>query len=215
MTALVVIAKECLPGRVKTRLHPPLSLEQAARVAAASLADTLEAVASLPATRRILLFDGVNAPAGSEAYEIVPQVAGGLDRRLAAVFDLVDEPTVLIGMDTPQLTAAMLQPVFAEWPVSVDAWFGPANDGGFWALALREPSGVLLRGVPMSQDDTGAHQLRRLAQNGLLVEFLPELVDVDTIADARAVARVAPDGRFARVLASCAPEGVLSGVAAG
>ncbi|MCU1528438.1 MAG: glycosyltransferase [Frondihabitans sp.] len=214
MTALVIIAKECLPGKVKTRLHPPLTLEQAARVASASLADTLGAVASLPASRRILLFDGVNPPQGSEAYEIVPQVAGGLDRRLAAVFDLVDEPTMLIGMDTPQLTASMLRPVFEEWPVDVDAWFGPANDGGFWALALREPSGVLLRGVPMSQDDTGAHQLRRLAQYGLEVEFLPELVDVDTIDDARVVARLAPDRLFARVLASCSADSALAGAVA-
>lgn len=203
MTTLVVIAKECLPGKVKTRLHPPLTLEQAAQVAEASLADTLEAVASLPASRRILLFDGDNPPAGAEAYEIVPQVTGGLDERLGALFDLVDGPSVLIGMDTPQLTAEMLAPVFVEWPAGVDAWFGPANDGGFWTLALREPTGDLLRGVPMSRDDTGERQLARLAEAGLGVAFLPELVDVDTIDDARVVAEIAPDGRFAHTLHAC------------
>ena len=43
MSALVVIAKECLPGRVKTRLHPPFTMAEAAAIAAASLADTLAA----------------------------------------------------------------------------------------------------------------------------------------------------------------------------
>ena len=41
MTAIVVFSKECLPGRIKTRLHPALSLEQAAQLAAARLDDAL------------------------------------------------------------------------------------------------------------------------------------------------------------------------------
>jgi hypothetical protein len=199
-TTLVVIAKECLPGKVKTRLSPPLSLEQAAVVAAAALDDTLSAVSALPAARRILLFDGQNPPASASGFEIVPQVAGTLDQRLGALFDLVSGPTVLVGMDTPQLAPETLAPVFDEWPSGTDAWFGPANDGGFWALALREPTGDLLRGVPMSQSDTGNHQLNRLSRAGLDVEFLPELTDVDTIEDALEVAAAAPDGRFAAAL---------------
>jgi glycosyltransferase A (GT-A) superfamily protein (DUF2064 family) len=202
MTTLVVIAKECLPGKVKTRLHPPLSLEEAARVASAALADTLAVASALPATRRILLFDGVVPPQEARGYEILPQVSGGLDARLGAMFDVVTGPTVLVGMDTPQLTASDLAPVFTGWSGDVDAWFGPANDGGFWALALREPRGDLLRGIPMSHDDTGAHQLARLAGAGLRVGMLPALVDVDTIDDALDVAALAPRSRFARALAS-------------
>jgi len=200
MTTLVLIAKECLPGKVKTRLHPPLTLEQAALVASASLSDTIEAVRALPASRRILLFDGENPPADAADFDVVPQVSGGLDERLGAVFDLVDGPLVLVGMDTPQLSAAHLAPVFDAWDDDIDAWFGPADDGGYWSLALREPSGDLVRGVPMSQVDTGNHQLNRLARAGLEVAFLPELTDVDTIDDARTVARLAPDTRFAKML---------------
>ncbi|WP_255579649.1 DUF2064 domain-containing protein [Cryobacterium sp. PAMC25264] len=108
MTTLIVIAKECLPGRVKTRLHPPLSFEQAAQLAAASLDDTFAAVAPLPATRRVLAFDGVVVPAAAAGYDVVPQIDGGLDERLGAIFDGCTEPTVLIGMDTPQITAELL-----------------------------------------------------------------------------------------------------------
>ena len=201
MTTLVVIAKQPVPGRVKTRLHPPLSYEQAAQLAAAAIDDTLEAVASLPASRRILLFDGATAPASAAGYEIVHQVQGDLDERLGAIFDYVDEPTVLIGMDTPQVTPGDLAPAF-DWSGSTDAWFGAANDGGWWALGLRNPDGGLLRGIPTSRDDTGALQLARLRTAGLTVGMLPMLTDVDTIDDALEVAAVAPATRFAAVLAS-------------
>ncbi|MEC5183167.1 glycosyltransferase A (GT-A) superfamily protein (DUF2064 family) [Cryobacterium sp. MP_3.1] len=201
MTTLIVIAKECLPGKVKTRLHPPLSLEQAAELAAASLNDTLAAVAALPATRRVLAFDGVVAPAAADGYDILPQVAGGLDERLGAIFDGCTGPAVLIGMDTPQVTADVLAPLFEAWPDDVDAWFGPAADGGFWALGLRHPDGDLIRGVPMSQSDTGTHQLARLRAAGLRVRLLPTLTDVDHIEDAHLVAALAPHSRFAHALA--------------
>ena len=201
MTTLIVIAKECLPGRVKTRLHPPLSLEQAARLAAASLDDTFAAVAALPATRRVLAFDGTVVPAAAAEYDVVPQVDGGLDARLGAIFDGCTEPAVLIGMDTPQVTAELLAPVFQPWPDDVDAWFGPAADGGFWALALRIPDGDLIRGVPMSRSDTGARQLQRLRTAGLRVRMLPTLTDVDHIEDAFTVAALAPRGSFAQTLA--------------
>jgi len=200
MTVVVVIAKECLPGRVKTRLHPPLSLEQAALLAAASLDDTLIAAARLPATRHVLAFDGDTPPAAAAGWEILPQVSGGLDVRLAAIFDTFDEPTVLIGMDTPQVTAELLAPVF-DPAAETDAWLGLAEDGGFWALAMDKPDGSLILGVPMSQDDTGTHQLARLTDAGLRVGRLPPLVDVDTIDDAHVVAAAAPSGRFAATLA--------------
>lgn len=198
MTTLVVIAKEPLPGRAKTRLHPPLTLEQAAQVAAAAIDDTLRALRSTPATRRILLFEGSVRPPGSDEYELVPQVGGTLDLRLGAIFDACDGPMVLVGMDTPQLSSEHLAPAFGPW--DVDAWFGPASDGGFWALGMREPRGDLIRGVPMSTDRTGADQLERLIGAGLTVGMLPELDDVDTIDDARVVAALAPATRFSRVL---------------
>lgn len=202
MTTLVMIAKEPIPGRVKTRLHPPLSFEQAAELAAAAIDDTLVSMRALPASRRILLFDGLSVPAAADGYEVVHQVAGDLDERLGAIFDHVDEPMLLIGMDTPQVTAGHLSPVFYDWPQSVDAWFGPAVDGGWWALGMRRPDGDLIRGIPTSRDDTGARQKARLLSAGLTVGMLPQLTDVDTIDDAFHVAAGAPLGRFASTLSS-------------
>ena len=202
MTTVILIAKQPIPGRVKTRLHPPLSLEQAAELAAASIDDTLAALEQLPATRRVLAFDGAIVPDAAGLYDVIPQVEGGLDARLGAIFDECSGPTVLVGMDTPQLSAHDLAPVFADWPAGTDAWIGLANDGGFWALALWEPNGDLIRGVALSRDDTAELQIARLRDAGLTVGFLPTLTDVDTIDDALEVAGTAPATRFARTLAS-------------
>ncbi|MDQ0596599.1 glycosyltransferase A (GT-A) superfamily protein (DUF2064 family) [Streptomyces canus] len=201
MTTLLVIAKEPLPGRVKTRLTPPFTPRQAAALAEASLADTLRAVAATPASRRLLVLDGRPGPWLPPGFEVVRQCAGPLDERLADAFAHCAGPALLIGMDTPQVTPALLAADFAD----CDALFGPAEDGGFWALGLAEPDPDLLRGVPMSTPVTGAVQRERLIAAGLRVRDLPRLRDVDTAADAEAVAALAPHGRFAARLARCAP----------
>ncbi|GAA1835087.1 TIGR04282 family arsenosugar biosynthesis glycosyltransferase [Agromyces salentinus] len=202
MTTVVIIAKECVPGRVKTRLSPPFSLEEAARIAAASLDDVIAAVAALPASRRVLCFAGDRVPdlASALGFDVIPQGEGSLDERLARLFDEMTGPTLLVGMDTPQLAAHQVAAVFgtpAAGDPAFDAWLGGATDGGFWALWMRAPRGDVIRGVPMSRPDTGAVQLARLRDAGLAVGALPVLTDVDTMDSAAAVAAAAPGTRFA------------------
>ncbi|MQY36492.1 2-phospho-L-lactate guanylyltransferase [Streptomyces sp. RB17] len=201
MTTLLVIAKEPLPGRVKTRLTPPFTPQEAARLAEAALVDTLHAVLAAPATRRVLVLDGAPGPWLPAGFEVLPQCAGGLDERLADAFAHCSGPALLIGMDTPQVTPELLTVDFA----GCDACLGPAEDGGFWALGLAVPDPALLRGVPMSTPVTGAAQRERLLAAGLRVRELPRLRDVDTAADAHAVAALARHGRFAAQLARCTP----------
>ncbi|MER5305235.1 DUF2064 domain-containing protein [Streptomyces lasiicapitis] len=202
---LLVIAKSPLPGRVKTRLTPPYSPEEAARLAEAALVDTLRVVLAVPARRRVLVLDGVPGAWLPDGVEVVPQCAGGLDERLAGAFGGCDGPALLVGMDTPQISPALLAPVLAAdaWR-SADAWFGPAADGGFWALGLAAPDPGLVRGVPMSTPTTGAVQRARLTAAGLRVRDLPVLRDVDTAADAAAVAAEAPHTGFAAELSRLA-----------
>lgn len=197
MTTLLVIAKEPRPGRVKTRLTPPFTPEEAAALAQAALTDTLRTVAGTPARRRVLVLEGTAGPWLPPGFDVVPQCAGGLDERLAAAFADCDGPALLIGMDTPQVTPGLLAVDFNGY----DACFGPADDGGFWALGLAEPDPELLRGVPMSTPTTGAVQRDRLVAAGLRMRELPRLRDVDTAADAEAVAAMAPHGSFAAELA--------------
>ncbi|MFB4318263.1 TIGR04282 family arsenosugar biosynthesis glycosyltransferase [Actinomadura sp. 21ATH] len=204
---LLVIAKEPVPGRVKTRLMPHYTAAEAARLAEAALADTLATVAATPAGARTLALQGRPGSWLPPGLRLVPQRGGGLDERLAHAFDDAygGRPIVLIGMDTPQVTPALLERA-GHALRTADAVFGPAADGGFWLLGLARPDAGLLRGVPMSRPDTGRIQLARLRAAGLGVATLPRLTDVDTAADAAEVAALAPHGRFAAaVLAGAAP----------
>ncbi|MER5461406.1 DUF2064 domain-containing protein [Streptomyces sp. NPDC002668] len=203
---LLVIAKAPVPGRVKTRLTPPFSPEEAASLAEAALADTLDVVLATPARRRVLVLEGVPGDWLPAGIEVVPQCAGGLDVRLAHAFGLGEGPALLIGMDTPQVSVELLS--LGLELGSAGASFGPAHDGGFWALGLAEPDPALLIGVPMSVARTGAVQRQRLTRAGLTVRDLPPLRDVDTAEDALLVAAEAPHTRFAAALA--APTGTAA-----
>ncbi|RNL82659.1 TIGR04282 family arsenosugar biosynthesis glycosyltransferase [Halostreptopolyspora alba] len=205
---LMVIAKEPVPGRAKTRLVPPYTPTEAAALARAALGDTLEVVSASPARRRVLVLDGSPGPWIPPGFDVVPQCEGGLDARLAAAFGACDGPALLIGMDTPQVTPRILAPALSlDGCAAGRAWFGPAADGGFWALGLAEPSPELVRGVPMSTPVTGEVQRQRLVDAGLTVGDLPTLRDVDTAHDAALVARDAPGGRFAAEVARIARVG--------
>jgi glycosyltransferase A (GT-A) superfamily protein (DUF2064 family) len=198
----MVMAKAPVAGRVKTRLTPVYSAAQAAALAEAALRDTLAVLAGIAGVRRVVVLDGAAGPWLPAGFAVVAQTGGGLDERLAAAFGGCDGPALLVGMDTPQLTADLLRPALEPggWD-RADAWFGPAADGGFWALGLARPDPALLRGVPMSRPDTGRLQRERLLAAGLTVRDLPELRDVDTPHDADLVAAQAPGTRFAATLA--------------
>jgi glycosyltransferase A (GT-A) superfamily protein (DUF2064 family) len=198
-----------VPGRVKTRLCPPCNAEQAAKIAAAALADTLDVVTATPAFRRTVLIEGDHRmPAG---WCTVAQQGDGLAERLFRGYvdtALVRAGTFLVGMDTPQLTRELI--LHAEDLLGsrgVDAVLGLAVDGGWWGLGLRDPADArVLCSVPMSTPRTGEDTLAALQDRGLTVALLPVLRDVDTIADAWEVAGdCRPTSQFATAVRAHAP----------
>jgi uncharacterized protein len=203
--ALLVIAKEPVPGRVKTRLCPPCTPAQAARLALAALEDTLAACdRAAGSARRVLVLDGRPGPWLPRGWGTIAQRGAGLAERLSAAFKDARGPAFLVGMDTPQLSPTLVAEGL-EALAYRDAVFGPATDGGYWAIGLREHDPSVFAGVPMSHVFTGAIQRARLAALGLRTLDLPELRDVDDIAAARAVAADAPATRFAAVLDEIEP----------
>ena len=134
------MAKSPTVGQVKTRLCPPLSLEEAARVAEAALADTLEAVARCGSGRRILALDGPPGDWIPAGFELIAQRGRSFDRRLAAAWSDAGGPGLQIGMDTPQVTPICSA---TAWTCSTaTAWSRasappPMVVGGFWATAAR------------------------------------------------------------------------------
>lgn len=198
---LAVMAKEPVAGRSKTRLAPPCTPEQAAQLAEAALEDTLEAVAGTRAARRALVLDGGPGDWVPDDVEVVAQATGPLARRVAEAFEGLGGPTLMIGADTPQLTAERLDAALVTLASpDVDAVIGQATDGGYWTIGLARPVAAAFEGVPMSTSDTGRVQRARLRECGLRVVDLGEVRDVDTITDARVVAAAHPGSRFARRL---------------
>lgn len=211
MSILIVLAKAPVAGRVKTRLCPPLSGEQAADIALAALQDTLRAVAAVRVDRRILVLDGEPGEWVPEGFLVLPQKTGLLDQRLidafADVFNHVAqehvldparpqvanerEACMLIAMDTPQVHPRQLSDALAHL-ADADSVIGMAEDGGFWMIGLNTPDPEVFRDIPMSLDFTGAAQLERLVSLGHRTVTVETLRDIDTFADLDAVAAEFP-----------------------
>ncbi|AYY15676.1 DUF2064 domain-containing protein [Actinobacteria bacterium YIM 96077] len=207
MSHVLVLAKAPVPGYAKTRLCPRYSAVEATEIATAALADTLETIARCDVDRRILALDGQPGPWLPSGFEIVHQVSGSLNERLAAAWAHAGGPGIQIGMDTPQITAELIHDSLATvLPGPADAALGPAEDGGWWAIAASERDpGVLsqmFHGVPMSSQYTARAQAARLRSLGMTVRTMRTLRDLDDADDARAIAALIPGSHTATAVDS-------------
>jgi glycosyltransferase A (GT-A) superfamily protein (DUF2064 family) len=176
---IVVLAKEPQPGRVKTRLQSRFSAEEAAQLAAAAIRDTQRAVRASRVLRRVLCWEG-DSSGFADGFEVLPQRSGTLNDRLAGAFDDLGRDgsarVLLIGMDTPQISAPLLE---TDWD-DCEAILGLSEDGGFWAIGLHTPDPArVFAGIEMSTARTGSAQLARLLSLGRSVKLLPPLRDID------------------------------------
>ncbi len=186
--AVGLIAKVPEVGRVKTRLCPPLTLPEAAEMAAAMLTDTLAAAASSGADPWCV-YDGDERVLVRHLQLPVPvlrQTGGGLEARLeAAQADLFArgyDQVILLGADCPTVSGAYLRQAIGAL-VDVDLVLGPAMDGGYTLIGTNAPSPALFDGVPMSTDRVLTDTLERAVQQRLQVRLLAWRHDLDTVAD--------------------------------
>jgi len=191
--ALLIFAKQPLPGKVKTRLSPPLSLQEAADIYRCMLSDTLAKVADLPGVQSFLFFEPSSGAAdffrkdfpGIKAF---PQVGGGLGERLMKAFETVFalgfESVAAIGSDSPDLPLSHLEDSFRLLDdESADIVFGPAADGGYYLVALGSFCPGLFCDIPWSTNRVLEKSMETATSLGLKVVNLAVWHDMDTIED--------------------------------
>ena len=191
----MVVAKQPIPGRTKTRLCPPLTPTQASKLYECFLRDTLELMRSIPGMRRRIGY----LPVGSQDYfrrlapdmELRPQRGAGLGERLDHLLrealgkgspGEVSPRAVVIDSDSPTLPAAYISQAF-ERLAEVEVVLGPTEDGGYYLIGVKQPQPHLLRQVQMSTPHVLSDTLRLAKASGLSVALLPAWYDVDTLAD--------------------------------
>ena len=114
------------------------------------------------------------------------QCEGDLGARLCAAFasefESAAERVVVIGADCPYVTADDIQMAWDRLR-SCDVVLGPAEDGGYWLIGLRESRPELFEGIPWSSERVLAETLARAKALGLTTHLLRTLSDVDTRED--------------------------------
>ncbi len=213
--ALAVMAKAPVAGKVKTRLTPPLTSEQAAGLSACFLRDTmcnLVKAASATAARWVLSY----TPASEEsAFEgilppgtlLLPQRGNGFgDRLLRTAEDLFScgfAAVCLIDSDSPTVPTSIFVRAAEELQAAEDrAVLGGSDDGGYYLLGLKRPHKDLFDGIAWSTAAVAQQTRRRAERLGLSLTELPCWYDVD---DAQSL------DRLRRELFLCGPGPFLDG----
>jgi glycosyltransferase A (GT-A) superfamily protein (DUF2064 family) len=180
--ALVVIAKEPVPGAVKTRLVPAFGADGAARAAAAMLADTVAGMAEVDAEPWVCFAPpeaGTRIARLAPSFGLLAQVEGDLGDRLAGCFAALlgggADQVVIVAADTPQVPRTTYEAAFALLD-QVDLVLVGAK------AALPE----LFVGVPMGTDAVLEVTMRRAVRRRLRVGTVPTLRDLDQLEDLQA-----------------------------
>lgn len=197
--AVLVMTKAPRPGLVKTRLAPLLGDKGCASLQASLVSHAVEVAVSVSPTGTFVAFDPPDArgdlaalvPAG---VRLLPQRGSHLGERMAAAVADVQavQPgrLVVVGTDIPGLQARHLRDAFAAVAGRGTVVLGPALDGGYYlaGMSRHEPSlfdiPPALWGGPCVLAATAA----RAEAAGLQVRLLEALRDLDTVADAVALA---------------------------
>jgi hypothetical protein len=191
---VLVVAKAPSGGTSKTRLVPPLSFEQAAELHAALLLDTVDACRAQDSDVRLLCARDTEATELTRMLPgtpIVTQLGVGLGDalRLGIAQHVSEGPTAIVSSDVPGLPDGALGNAFAALADGADVVLGPALDGGYWLIAMREPHDEPFRDVPWSTPAVFGVTRERCRDAGLdLVELQPWR-DIDTMVDLELVSR--------------------------
>lgn len=188
---MVIMAKYPQPGSTKTRLCPPLSFEQAARLYEAMLRDTISLVGSLPAVDLALAITPVDAgpyfqsitPTGARLLPVSGADIGEcLEAAFDQLFDLGYSKVMALNADGPSLPAQTLDRAAALLD-DHDLVLGPGEDGGYYLVGLKRCQPQLFNDIPWSTGQVFTQTLYRARQLNLDIALLDPWFDVDYYGD--------------------------------
>jgi rSAM/selenodomain-associated transferase 1 len=189
--ALIIVAKEPVPGTTKTRLCPPFGPDDAARFYQCLMLDTLALAARLEIADRTVAYAPFRARGFFEGIvtrgtRLVPQKGADLGERLshalAEHFDLGYRRVVIMNSDGPTLPLAYLVEAFTGLE-GADVTLGPGHDGGYYLIGMTRPHPPLFHGIDWSTERVIPQTLAICRDLGLTVHQLPGWYDVDVEAD--------------------------------
>jgi rSAM/selenodomain-associated transferase 1 len=191
MNALVIMAKEPVIGKVKTRLSPPLSPEAAAGLYKNFLLDKIAQVNGITNVSPFIAyypdtgleFFKEHSPDG---FELIEQVGNDLGERLAGIsselFKRGFEKVVMIDSDSPNLPTAYIREGFFKLE-KADAVLGPTDDGGYYLVGMKKNLPEIFKNIPWSTREVSKVTLQRIMDIGKSLYLLPGWYDVDTAED--------------------------------
>ena len=187
--ALIVFVKEPIPGKVKTRLgKAPLTLQNSSDLYIAFLKDSIVGYKQLPNTDVIYFYAGDLNP----LKEILPeqtiwhlQSNGDLGEKMSRAFSEIlvkYKKMVIVGSDHPDLPLTYLKKAFNVLNY-VDVSVGKSDDGGYYAIGLKEPQPQLFSDMEWSVESVYSETQKRIEQSNLELFELPEWYDIDEFTD--------------------------------
>ncbi len=193
-TALVVMARYPEAGKTKTRLARSIGDDGAAGLYRAFLTDLAQRFAGqcchlhwayTPSEVNYHGFLATLVPSLVQHMRCFPQEGAELGARLHHTFKWTRardfQRTIVIGSDSPQISLDIVTQA-SQALDEADVVLGPADDGGYYLIAMRKPHDVF-SGIPMSTSVV-THMTMELAQRqGLKVHLLEPLFDVDELPD--------------------------------
>ena len=225
-TALVIMARYPELGKVKTRLAQSLGADATLRVYQSFLRDLAERFAAwhyalhwayTPEDCNFSAFARTLVSEREVSMSAFPQSGPDLGSRLDHAFHVTAahhfERTILISSDSPQVSRDII--LQADQALdTADVVLGPAEDGGYYLIAMREPHEVF-HDIPMSTERVLELTIAKARRQGLQVALLETLFDIDTQADLmRLMALLDDDMTLAPATASCLSELMKRGVIA-
>lgn len=210
--ALAVMLKYPGPGRVKTRLVPPLTREQASGLYSCFIKDFFPRAASLECADVFAAYapdDGEGGARGGDREAkitamltspgarssatphagLVEQEGSGLGERINNLFKRLFErgynKVAVVGSDSPDLPLEYIVQAFGLLDETTGLVLGPALDGGYYLVALQALSPALFDGIAWSTGEVLVQTLERARGSAIAYRLLRPWHDIDTAEDLR------------------------------